>query len=125
MEDLPPAERTRARAALYQVLSSAFYPPKGDMANVWDAMNRAAEGGARSYLTDGKLTGGFALLAYPASYGASGIMTFMINEDGIVWQRDLGADTAKAAAAIDQFNPDDSWTPLAPEVVTVGLGGAS
>jgi len=46
MEDLPPAERTRARAALYQVLSSAFYPPKGDMANVWDAMNRAAEGGA-------------------------------------------------------------------------------
>jgi putative dimethyl sulfoxide reductase chaperone len=46
MEGLPPEERTRARAALYQVLSSAFYPPKGDMANVWDAMNRAAEEGA-------------------------------------------------------------------------------
>jgi putative dimethyl sulfoxide reductase chaperone len=46
MEDLPPSERTRARAALYQVLSSAFYPPKQDMANVWEAMNRAAEEGA-------------------------------------------------------------------------------
>ena len=49
----------------------------------------------------------------------------MINQDGIVWQRDLGADTTKAAAAIDQFNPDDSWTPLAREVVMVALGGPS
>ena len=51
-------------------------------------------------------------------------MTFMINQDGIVWQRDLGTDTAKSAAAIEPFNPDDSWTPLAPEVVTVALGDA-
>jgi hypothetical protein len=74
-----------------------------------------ANGGARDYLVDGKLTGGFALLAYPDSYGTSGVMTFMVNQDGVVWQRDLGMDTAQAAAAIEQFNPDDSWTPIAPE----------
>ncbi|HXA21760.1 MAG TPA: DUF2950 domain-containing protein [Acetobacteraceae bacterium] len=100
-------------------------PYHGYLFRLLTSQGAAAQGGARSYLTDGKLTGGFALLAYPASYGASGIMTFMINQDGIVWQRDLGADTAKAAAAIDQFNPDDSWTPLAREVVMVALGGPS
>jgi hypothetical protein len=75
----------------------------------------AASGGAQDYLADGKPTRGFALLAYPATYGASGIMTFIVNQDGVVWQRDLGADTAQAATAIRQFNPDDNWTPLAPE----------
>ena len=100
-------------------------PYHGYLFRLLTSQGPAAQGGARSYLTDGKLTGGFALLAYPASYGASGIMTFMINQDGIVWQRDLGADTTKAAAAIDQFNPDDSWTPLAPEVVMVALSGPS
>jgi Protein of unknown function (DUF2950) len=98
-------------------------PYHGYLFRLLTSQGPAAQGGARSYLTAGKLTGGFALLAYPANYGASGIMTFMINQDGIVWQRDLGADTAKAAAAIDQFNPDDSWTPLAPGVVMVALGG--
>jgi hypothetical protein len=97
-------------------------PYHGYLFRLLTSQGPAAQGGPRSYLTDGKLTGGFALLAYPASYGASGIMTFMINQDGIVWQRDLGADTTKAVAAIDQFNPDDSWTPLAPEVVMVALG---
>jgi hypothetical protein len=100
-------------------------PYHGYLFRLLTSQGPAAQGGPGSYLTDGKLTGGFALLAYPASYGASGIMTFMINQDGIVWQRDLGADTTKAAEAIDQFNPDDSWTPLAPEVVMVALGGPS
>jgi Protein of unknown function (DUF2950) len=75
----------------------------------------AAPGGAENYLRDGKLTGGFAVLAYPATYGASGIMTFIVNQDGVVWQRDLGPQTAEAAASIKEFNPDDSWTPIEPE----------
>ena len=74
-----------------------------------------ANGGARAYVQDGKLTGGFAALAYPAEYGASGIMTFMVNQDGTVWQRDLGSKTTEAARAIDSFNPDGDWTPIAPE----------
>jgi len=72
----------------------------------------AAEGGAREYVVDGKLTGGFALLAYPAEYGESGVMTFMVNQDGLVWQRNLGPTTAALAAAITQFNPDSSWTAI-------------
>jgi hypothetical protein len=56
---------------------------------------------------------GFALLA--VVYGASGIMTFIVNQDRVVWRRDLRKDTTQALAAIKQFNPDDSWTPLAPE----------
>jgi hypothetical protein len=74
-----------------------------------------ANGGARAYVQEGKLTGGFAALAYPAEYGASGIMTFMVNQDGTVWQRDLGSKTTEAARAIDSFNPDGEWTPIAPE----------
>ena len=72
----------------------------------------AAEGGAREYVADGKLTGGFALLAYPADYRETGIQTFMVSADGLVWQRDLGDKTAEVAAAITTFNPDSSWTPI-------------
>ena len=72
----------------------------------------AADGGAREYVVDGKLTGGFSLLAYPADYGETGVMTFMVNQDGLVWQRNLGPKTVELAAAITQFNPDSSWTPI-------------
>ena len=72
----------------------------------------AAEGGAREYVVDGKLTGGFALLAYPSEYGETGIQTFIVGPDGLVWQRDLGEKTAEAAAGITKFDPDSSWTPI-------------
>ena len=75
----------------------------------------ASPGGARDYIVNGKLTKGFALIAYPADYGASGIMTFIVNQDGLVWQRDLGENTTAEAAAIQQFNPDSKWTPIPPE----------
>ena len=72
----------------------------------------SADGGAREYVVDGKLTGGFALLAYPAEYGETGIQTFIVGPDGLVWQRDLGEKTAEAAAGITKFDPDSSWTPI-------------
>jgi hypothetical protein len=68
-----------------------------------------AEGGAKSYLVNGQLSGGFALLAYPASYGVSGVMTFMVDQNGVVLQKDLGDTTADLAKAITAYNPDDSW----------------
>ncbi len=68
-----------------------------------------APGGAKSYLADGKLSGGFALLAYPATYGVSGIMTFLVNQDGVILQKDLGDDTATLARQITAYNPDGSW----------------
>lgn len=70
---------------------------------------RNAPGGAKDYLVDGKMTNGFAFLAYPAEYRASGVMTFMINQDGVIVQKDLGADTVKLASAIAGYNPDKTW----------------
>jgi hypothetical protein len=95
--------------------ADALAPYYGYLYKSLTAQGPAASGGARSYLVDGELTGGFALLAYPEAYGVSGITTFMVNQDGVVWQRDLGDDTAQLAAAIREFDPDAAWTPLAPE----------
>jgi hypothetical protein len=76
------------------------------------AQGAHAPGGARSYLKDGKMTGGFALLAYPATHASSGVMTFIVGPQGVVYQKDLGEKTADAAKSITTFDPDDSWTPV-------------
>jgi DUF2950 family protein len=68
-----------------------------------------APGGAKDYLVDGAMTKGFAFLAYPAEYKDSGVMTFMINQDDVVVQKDLGPDTKKIAAAMTEYNPDATW----------------
>jgi hypothetical protein len=68
-----------------------------------------APGGAKDYLVDGKLTGGFAVLAYPAKYRSSGVMTFLVDADGDVMQKDLGPKTDELAKAIDRYNPNKSW----------------
>jgi len=68
-----------------------------------------ASGGAKSYVAGGHMTGGFALIAFPASYGDSGVMTFIISQNGIVYEKNLGPDTAKIARQIMQFDPDNSW----------------
>lgn len=95
--------------------TDASKPYHGYVFRMLFAQGASANGGARSYKIDGKLTGGFALLATPAVYGVSGVMTFMVDQDGVVWQRDLGEDTARLAAAIDAFDPGPEWTPIAPE----------
>jgi hypothetical protein len=69
-----------------------------------------APGGAYDYLAKGKMIGGFALIAYPAQYGNSGIMTFMVNQDGTVFQKDLGLQTDQLARKIVSFDPDQTWT---------------
>jgi hypothetical protein len=79
-----------------------------------------APGGARDYLDEtGLLTGGFAAVAWPAKYGNSGVMTFVINQRGIIFQKDLGADTEQAAAAITSFDPDESWVPTGDSVLGI------
>jgi len=70
----------------------------------------AARGGTLDYVVDGKMLGGFALVAYPASYRNSGVMTFMVNHDGVIFQKDLGPETARIAERMSVFNPDASWT---------------
>jgi hypothetical protein len=68
-----------------------------------------APGGAKEYAVDGKQVGGFAFVAYPAEYGNSGVMTFMISQDGVLLQKDLGKTTAETAAALTEFDPDSGW----------------
>jgi hypothetical protein len=68
-----------------------------------------APGGAFDYVVRGKMLGGFAVVAYPAEYGNSGVMTFLVNHDGVVYQKDLGPDTEQIASTIQVFDPDASW----------------
>jgi hypothetical protein len=68
-----------------------------------------AEGGAANYVVNGKMIGGFALVAYPAEYRNSGVVTFIVNHTGAVFQKDLGPDTAKLAEKISSFDPDSTW----------------
>jgi hypothetical protein len=68
-----------------------------------------APGGAYDYVVQGRMIGGFALVAWPASYGNSGVMTFLVNHEGVVYEKDLGPDTAAAVGKITRFNPDKSW----------------
>jgi hypothetical protein len=84
-------------------------PFHGYYYKVLTAQGKNAPGGAKNYLVDGKMTKGFAFLAYPAEYRSSGVMTLMINQDGVIVQKDLGTDTAKLASAITEFNPDKTW----------------
>ncbi len=74
-----------------------------------------AKGGARNYMLGKRLSGGFAMIAWPAVYGDTGIMTFIVNHDGKVFEKDLGDDTETAAAAITTFDPDDTWKESKPE----------
>ena len=76
---------------------------------VLTAQGAAAKGGARSYIVNGEMSGGFGLIAYPAEYGRGGIMTFVVNQDGVVYQKDLGDDTLKVAAGLNEYNPDGTW----------------
>jgi Protein of unknown function (DUF2950) len=71
-----------------------------------------APGGAKNYVVDGKMAGGFAFVAYPAEYGNSGVMTFIINQDGVLLQKDLGKTTTETATAMSEFDPDAGWTPV-------------
>ena len=88
-------------------------PYYGYYYNILTAQGPAASGGAYDYMVDGKMIGGVALIAYPAEYGVSGVMTFIVNHDGIVYQQDLGPDTSDIAPSITEFDPDDGWQRVA------------
>jgi hypothetical protein len=72
-----------------------------------------AAGGKMSYLDNGAMTKGFALIAWPSNYGSTGIMTFVVDKSGIVYQKDLGKQTSERAAACTAYDPDKTWTPVA------------
>jgi hypothetical protein len=89
---------------------SAPIPYHGYYYRILTRQGAAARGGAYDYLAKDKMIGGFALIAYPAEYGNSGIMTFIVNQDGTVFQKDLGPKTTRLVHEITAFSPDDTWT---------------
>jgi hypothetical protein len=85
-------------------------PYHGYFYRILTAQAKNAPGGAQDYVVRGKMIGGFALIAYPAHYRASGVMAFIVNHDGVVYQKNLGKTTKKAVHAIKAFDPDKTWT---------------
>ena len=84
-------------------------PFHGYFFRVLTSQGAKAPGGAKNYIVDGKMTGGFAFLAYPAEYRSSGVMTFLVDKKGVIYQKDLGSETVKTASAITSFNADSTW----------------
>ncbi len=85
-------------------------PYHGYFFKILEGQGKDAAGGAYSYVVKGNMLGGFALVAYPAQYGNSGVMTFIVNHDGKVFQKDLSKNTATTASAMKEYNPDSTWT---------------
>lgn len=75
-----------------------------------------APGGKKDYLKQGSLVGGFAVVAWPVDYGNSGVMTFIVNQEGIIYEADLGHETQEARQVIDRYDPGPAWQPIVYEV---------
>lgn len=99
----------RARGEGYSKRSDAPVAYWGYYYRILTAQGKDAPGGPYDYLAHGRMIGGFALVAYPAQYGVSGVMTFIVNHEGVVYQKDLGPNSAAIARAMKEFNPDSTW----------------
>jgi Protein of unknown function (DUF2950) len=88
------------------------HPFHGYIYRILTRQGTAAPGGAKDYIVDGKMTDGFALVAYPVRYRDSGVMTFVVNQNGQIYQKDLGPRTSQIASEMTEYNPDDTWQPV-------------
>jgi hypothetical protein len=101
-----------ATAEGYSTKPNSHTPFHGYYFHMLTRQGAHAPGGAKDYVVGGKMVGGFAFVAYPAEYGNSGIMTFIINQDGVLLQKDLGTTTTETATAMSEFDPDAGWSPV-------------
>jgi len=99
--------------------AKATRPFHGYHFRILEGQGSAAAGGAKSYIVNGQLSGGFAMVAWPATPDLTGVMTFIVNHDGVVYEKSFGGDTAKAVTAITRFNPDKTWARVSPVSATV------
>jgi hypothetical protein len=99
----------RAAAEGYRRASDKPTPYNGYYYKILKGQGKSAPGGAFSYVINGHMVAGFALVAWPAEYGVSGVMTFIVNQNGIVYQKDLGPKTDGIAKAMTLYNPDRTW----------------
>ena len=122
-----PAARGAARSPLGDLVAEAELEPRaaspatakpapfhGYYFKIMTAQGANAPGGASDYVVKGRMSGGFALVAWPAQYDTTGVMTFIVNRDGSVHESDLGPDTAKVAQAMTSYDPDSTWKVVAP-----------
>lgn len=103
-----------ARSEGYVMAAGSPVPFHGYVFRILKRQGNYAPGGALDYVIGGRMIGGFAMIASPASYGTSGVMSFMVGSDGVVLQKDLGPETARVAAGITEYNPDPSWIKAEP-----------
>ncbi len=96
----------------YSVKPDSHMPFHGYYFHMLSRQGSHAQGGAKDYVIDGKMVGGFAFVAYPADYRNSGVMTFIINQDGVLLEKDLGNSTTEIATAMTEFDPDAGWRPV-------------
>jgi hypothetical protein len=109
----PIGEIAAAASAQGYKIGGGRAPFHGYYYKILTAQGPTAPGGAMNYVVRGNMIGGFALVAYPAQYGNSGVMTFLVNHDGVVFQKDLGPQTARIAERMRTFNPDHTWQKVA------------
>lgn len=95
--------------------SKPLAPYHGYYYRMLTSQGKDAPGGAHNYIVKGRMMGGFAVIAYPARYGASGVMSFMVNQDGVVHEKNLGKKTAAIASKMTTYNPDASWKRVDPK----------
>ena len=105
----------KAAKAIEKTYTGAPAPFHGYYFKILTKQGPAAPLGEMDFIQKGAMIGGFALIAYPSVYGVTGVKTFMVSHDGVVYEKDLGPDTATVAAAIDKYNPDRTWSPVPEE----------
>jgi hypothetical protein len=105
----PFAAKARNEGYLKQSSAEKPQPYHGYFYKILKGQGKNAKGGAYDYVVNGNMIGGFALVAFPAQYGSTGVMTFIVNHDGVVYQKNLGKDTTKIAEGLKVFNPDKTW----------------
>ena len=98
-----------ARQNLPQEQVGEHVPFNGYMFRILTSQGSHAPGGAKNYVVDGKMTAGFAFVAYPVDYRSSGVMTFIVDQSGTIYEKDLGPDTTKLAQAMTVYDPDPTW----------------
>ena len=108
-ENLAPKSFADAAAVLLQGQGKKPVPYHGYFFHILKSQGPDAQGGAMDYVVKGEMIGGFALIAWPAEYGVSGVKTLIVNHQGIVYEKDLGPQTATLARQTTRFNPDKSW----------------
>ena len=110
-EELSPLGELAAQAALegYSRDRAGPIPFHGYLFRLLTAQGPDAPEGARNYISKEEMRSGFALIAYPAEYRKSGVMTFIVNQDGVIYEKDLGEETVQLASQVKEYNPDTSW----------------